>query len=251
MTRAIAPNPVEGINHTIIVPTTSRLPDRDNNVIVNLETKIITVNGTDNFIIAIAQQLAWLVSACQASPTHKLAYSYVSFQENSLSDNRNPTFEVASEIGDLSSEELTPGRCWNEVVGSAVIAHGFPIPERSHDEEGLEIPLEIMAGLGGVSVATQYDGGYLLKGRSVMFVPVERRGNSVLWHSIQNDHGRIQYKDVANLCKRKRLPIGKLNENDLLSTRAFLGWCKTSANNLGRFSCQLISLGLASQPESD
>lgn len=202
---------------------------------MDLETQTITVNGAEDLIVTVAQQLGWLVSACRASPTADLAHSFVSFTEDeSLLSSHIPTFQVACEISSISPEEFIPGTCWNEVVGNSVIAASFPIPERSHDEVGLEIPLDIMAGLGGVPVATQYAGGFVLKGRSVIFVPVERRADSVLWHFIRKDRGRIRYSDVASLCKMKRLSVGELNEKDLRSTRAFLGWCKSSVNNLGK-----------------
>ena len=125
-----------------------------------------------------------------------------------------------------------PRSCWNEALGSSVIVTGFPIPERHHGETGLEIPFEIMAGLGAVPLATQYAGGYILKGRSIVFVPVEREQDSVQWHLLHKNGGRIQYRDIANLCPH-RLSATMLDKEGLLSTRAFLGWCPDSINVLG------------------
>jgi hypothetical protein len=220
-------NPSSG---RLLVPVAILSQARKSGIFVDLELQTIRVTGPEDLIVAVAQQLAWLVAACRASPV-ELAYSHVSFhQEASEPDISMPAFRIASEVIPLSPDE--PRSCWNEVVGSSVIVAGFPIPERFLDETGLEIPLEVMASLGGMRLATQHDGGYLLKGRSIMFVPVERRGDSVQWHLVQRKGSRIRYQDAVDLCP-VRLPVERLDEEGLSSTRAFLGWCPSSINNLG------------------
>lgn len=192
----------------------------------------MTVTGSEGFLVTIAQQLSWLVAACRASPS-ELVYSYPSFrEEESTSAISIPTFRISSEIVPLSPQE--PRCCWNEVVGRSVIVAGFPIPERFRGEIGLELPIQVMAGLAGVPLATNYRGGYLLKGQSVIFVPVKRLGDSVQWHLAQGKNGRVAYRDVSDLCPL-RLPIEKLDQNALSTTRAFLGWCPKSVNNVGMY----------------
>ena len=63
-----------------------------------------------------------------------------------------PAFRIASEVIPVSPDE--PRSCWNEVVGSSVIVAGFPIPDRFLHQTGLEIPLEVMASLGGMRLDT-------------------------------------------------------------------------------------------------
>ena len=145
------------------------------------------------------------------------------------------TFNISCEVIPLGPNE--PRSCWNEALGESVIVAGFPVPDRYQGEIGLELSLEIMAGLGAVALATEYGGGYVLKGRSVAFIPVERRGNSVQWHLIHQSGGRIRYQDIGNLCPH-RLLTGKLDEKGLSSTRAFLGWCPNSINTIGTFCLQ-------------
>ncbi|KUJ21185.1 uncharacterized protein LY89DRAFT_429259 [Mollisia scopiformis] len=199
-------------------------------IIVSILEKSILVTGSEDFVVTMAQQIAWFVSACQASPTG-LGTSYVSINE-SASRFGLPlrTFIVSAEIEFLTTDD--PGSCWNEVVGRSTIATGFPIPERLHSDKGLEVQLEVMAGLGGVTVATEFDGGYLLKARSIAFVPVERKGNSVQWHLVKTDAKRIMYRDIAEICP-VRLLVDVLDQESLTSTRAFLGWCSGSINTLG------------------
>ena len=202
-----------------------------NDVAVDLDEEIVTVTGSQDFIVIVAQQLAWLVASCRTS-TNGLAYSCLSFREVlALHEVAQPAFSISSEVMPLESDEIRG--CWNPLVGSSVIAAGFPIPARSQKEVGLEVDLEIMAHLGGTQIAMQYNGGYLLKGRSTMIVPVERKGSSVQWHLVKKV-GRIRYRDIAELCS-SRLSTVNLNEKDLLSTRAFLGWCAMSTNSLGTY----------------
>jgi hypothetical protein len=198
---------------------------------INLLNKSLLITGSEDFIVAIAQQIAWLASACRVSPVG-LGYSYVIFREAaSRLDLPLRTFHVSSELSPLTPED--PGSCWNEVVGNSTIVTGFPIPERHNNEKGLELQLEVMAGLGAVSLATRFDDGYLLKGRFIAFVPVERNGNSVQWHVVKNGGTTIRYEDIASLC-HVRLRADVLDQGGLLSSRAFLGWCSDSTNHLGK-----------------
>ena len=146
------------------------------------------------------------------------------------SDDLDLAFSISVETIPLDQAE--PRGCWNELLRSSVIVSGFPIPERSLGEVGLEIPLDIMASLGGISLAAEYDGGYVLKGHSIAFVPVERMADSVQWHLIHGQGSRIQYKDVADQYP-KRLLARILDRNALSTTKAFLGWCRESHNMLG------------------
>ena len=181
----------------------------------------------------VAQQLAWLVAAFRAPSTcdAQLVYSCVSFKEVPNEGSATPAFAVAAEIVSLDPEE--PRSCWNEILRSSIIVAGFPIPERSLSEVGLEIPLDIMARLGGVPLAVDFDGGYLLKGHTMAFVPVERKGDSVQWHFFHCNGSRIKYRDVVARFPT-RLSVKFLSGQALSSTRAFLGWWQESHNNIGK-----------------
>lgn len=197
---------------------------------MNISGQSLYVKGCTDFIVAVAQQLSWLVAACRESSVG-LDYSHISFNEDKAWFQPSlRTFRISCETSLLEPSQT--GSCWNSVVGSASVASGFPIPSRSNNEKGLEIPLEIMAALGGVPLVTKYKGGYLLKSRTIAFIPVERIGSSVQWHLVEKMPGRLEYEDIAELCPF-RLLTNVFNEQDLLSTRAFLGWCPEATNNLG------------------
>jgi hypothetical protein len=215
-------------------------------IFIDLERQTVTATGSEDLIVTVAQQLTWLGAACRAS-VGELAYCYPTFDEAEISrtDFHVPAFQITYEVVPLSAQE--PRSCWNKLVGSSVIATGFPISERLLNETGLDVPLEIMAALAGIPLATQYGGGYVLKGRSLMFVPVERRGNSVQWHLVQKHNGRILYKDLPSLCP-VRLPLQELDEDALFSTKAFLGWCPKSINNLATSQFDYLAIGYSKMP---
>ena len=101
----------------------------------------------------------------------------------------------------FQSEVLHPDEdpCWLPLFCGVSIARGFPIPPRQ-DEMGLEIPLEIMAGIAGVRHAVEYEGGVIMKGFSNMFVPIKRSGDRVQWHLVSsaNCETRLSYRDVLD-----------------------------------------------------
>jgi hypothetical protein len=84
---------------------------------------------------------------------------------------------------------LTEMACWLPLFHGAVIATGFPIPDRA-DEMGLEIPITLLAGISGVCHAVEYEGGVVMKGFSHMFVPVRKRNDRVQWHAISSQDPR-------------------------------------------------------------
>ena len=116
---------------------------------------------------------------------------------------------------------------------NSVIARGFPVPQREDGEQGVEVPLEIMAALGGARHATEFEGGLVLKGHSAMFVPIERHKHSIQWHLIRySDEERMLYSQLKNE-RLKRAMLEEVDHESLRTTRAFLGWWKSSETHLG------------------
>lgn len=98
---------------------------------------------------------------------------------------------------------------------------------------GLQLSVELMAVLGSILFATYFDGGYVLKGRSFMIVPLQRKGTSVQWHLFQSkDNDRIKYEDLSELAPN-RLLVEKSDGPAFLSAESFLGWCPQCKVHLG------------------
>jgi hypothetical protein len=174
--------------------------------------------------------LCWLGSAFNTSPFGEhLAYATPLLQQHSFQTSYSQ-FEVAFTHQPL---QATEGACWLPLFCGATIACGFPIPDRG-DELGLEIPLELLAGISGVCHAVEYEDGVVMKGFSHMFVPVRRTQDRVQWHVIASPdpHTRLSYRDALSSCDDRAL-LDEVGLSDLLHSRAFVGWCSLATSRLG------------------
>ena len=91
------------------------------------------------------------------------------------------TFSVSCEFERVPPEEHS---CWLPLVDrSAVLCHHFPVPRRA-DEQGLEIPLQILCGMADIRHAVEFKGGVVMKGPYSMLVPINREDDIVQWHLV-------------------------------------------------------------------
>jgi hypothetical protein len=187
---------------------------------------VVHVDGVEESIIQIAQQLAWLGSALRTSESGSVGRSEA--QISAWTNNLPAIFEI-----EFATDVLEEKSCWHDLFFNPVIAFNFPISSRDHGLIGLEIPIQMMAALGGASHAVEFKGGLMLKGFSCMFVPLQRHGNSIQWHFITNeDNTRLEYLQADQQCPKRAL-LGSVDQESLASTRAFLGWWGKVTTNLG------------------
>lgn len=185
---------------------------------------IAKINGSSAAIIEIIQILTWLGAALRTSTTERLEYSVIVPDSD---DSRNG-FHM-----DIITRSFEDQSCWYPLFVNPVIAKGFPTAPRKHNEIGLELPIEMMAALGGVRHAVDFKGGMLLKGLFSMFVPIRRYETSIQWHLIQNaGKHRLAYSEVKLQCPTRAL-LDEVDHEALQNTRAFLGWWRTSKTCLG------------------
>ena len=146
---------------------------------MDLSERIVTVIGPEDLVITVGQQLSWICAACRGS-RGTLSYGHVLFHEVDIPSDPSaiPIFKINTEIVGVDTNESRS--CWCAFLLGSVIVTGFPIRPRLSNEAGLEIPLEIMSALGGILDATEFGGGYILKGRSTMFVPIKRLGDCAI-----------------------------------------------------------------------
>jgi hypothetical protein len=195
-------------------------------------------------LVELAQQLAWVGSALRTSPFgDELAYSKPLFLR------RGPrTFEIMFKHAPIHVSETA---CWLPLFCGAVIAKGFPIPERG-DEVGLEVPLQILAELAGVRHAVEHENGIVMKGFAHMFVPVRRDGDRVQWHAIfsGDTEKRITYAHSLSQCN-SRASLDEVSLQDLPSLRAFVGWCAVSESRLGSDLANYENIDYSKTEEAD
>jgi hypothetical protein len=117
--------------------------------------------------------------------------------------------------------ETTNGECWHGLFGRPVVVEGFPIPRRSEGESpGLEIPLNIMAGLTQARRVGSFGGKTLLKGFATMLLPMKLTKDIVTWHLVQSRNGeRISYLEADNF------QTADIQMPEMEKSRHILGWC--------------------------
>ena len=195
------------------------------------EVCVIIKSETLEVIVSAVSQLAWMGTALRTSADGQVQYCEPKLEEVSIAKESEPA------VFNITFEMSSPGEgdqsCWLPLFSNPVIARGFSIPERENGEQGLEIPLEIMAALGGARHVTDFEGSLVLKGHSAMFVPIKRYNQSIQWHLIRrSDEQRVLYRDVRKECPSRAM-LDEVDHATLENTRAFLGWWKSAETHLG------------------
>jgi hypothetical protein len=206
----------------------------------------VVIDAPVKILVEVLQQLAWLGAAFQTSRSGRIEYSnaVVTVVPGVL----RPNFDIRFSLKPLRKQETT---CWHPLFSNPVLASGFPIPQRG-PEVGLEIPLPMMAALGGVRHSIEYNGGILLKGFSSAFVPMKCEDDAIQWHFIQNDDENIRlfYAEVDKKCLGRAL-LDEVDQASLKATRAFLGWWGEASTHLGTADTQYGNLDWSSTPQVD
>jgi hypothetical protein len=183
--------------------------------------------GLGKDVVKIAQQLTWLGSALGTSDNGSVGRSRAQICRGL--DVFESSFDINFFTDSMPQDQTS---CWHSLVVNPLIVYNFPIASRA-EELGLEIPIHMMAALGGASHAIEYEGGLLLKGFSSMFVPLRRSGDSVQWHFIKNEHDdRLEYWQASKKCPGRAL-LDSVDQKSLTTTRAFVGWWANTTTHLG------------------
>lgn len=127
------------------------------------------------------------------------------------------------------------GQCWHDIFRNPVVVRGYPIPQRLQWKSGLEISLNIMAGLARTQCVNRFKDKVYAKGFSTMLVPTKKDTEVVFWHLIYNRDGeRISYLDDD---QDQEQYICQL---DLENYRHVLGWCSEAKLYAGKLVFQIL-----------
>lgn len=190
---------------------------------------VVEATGTDEAIAEISEQLAWIGSALRfPEHGHQIVHCWPNIHiekmpRRSLAATSIP--KLSCRI-DFTIEKLAKqpqnsnGQCWHDLFRHAVIVKGYPITRRHTLGIGLEIPLDIMAGLARTPRINSFNGGLYAKGFSTMLVPTKYDGDLLVWHLIYNQDGsHISYFEDTVSC------VKNVNIFDLDRARHIVGWC--------------------------
>ena len=203
--------------------------------------------GTGHSVAEIGEQLAWLGAALRSSP-YELGVTYctpfisdihIPNSQHSVSE-WSPWLEILCKIDFIVQKmdehlKLSNGQCWHNMFRNPVVVKGYPIPRRSEPNTGLEIPLNMMAGLAGTRLINTFNKQLFIKSFSTVLVPTKRDGSLLIWHLLFNKNGnRISYLDNT-------FPHAEnLSISDLENSRHVLGWCSEVKYNAGRNNLRIM-----------
>ncbi|CAH0021594.1 unnamed protein product [Clonostachys rhizophaga] len=198
---------------------------------------MVEICGDIASVIEVGEQLAWLGAALRTSQRQE-GVVYCTPQVLDLPQDSTFLHQFKSrplsadllfcQIGFLQedipgSPEPMNGRCWHDVFRNPVIVRGYPIRQRVEYGTGLEMPLNIMAGLVQTQQVDRFKDKMYIKGFSTMLILTRRNEDSLYWHLVYNkDGGRISYLDADEYKVDQAQDIA---QSELESLRHVLGWC--------------------------
>lgn len=185
---------------------------------------IIRASGPVPSVVEVGEILAWMGSALRSSPYPEgIAYCRptISCQQMPYG---NPEFQAVISFytrqEDGGRKATSNGQCWHNLFRNPLVVEGYRVPRRSSAEQGLQIPLGMMAALCETSHVNPFAGGVFIKGFSTILVPTRYHDDLIMWHLLFNSSGdRISYNEAVSLCATN------VSTFDLHSARHILGWC--------------------------
>jgi hypothetical protein len=126
------------------------------------------------------------------------------------------------------AETKGSGLCWHAMFTNPILVGGFPISSKPEPQLGLEMSLDLLAGMVGAPQVLGIQGKVFLKGFATMLVGVRRLDNLLIWHFSFNKEGtRISYLDVAleSACD--------IDVHQLEDVRHVVGWSSDSSYYAG------------------
>ncbi|PTB37467.1 hypothetical protein M441DRAFT_149409 [Trichoderma asperellum CBS 433.97] len=219
---------LKGASHVYLLPDRTAIT-----AWIDTPKFMLEVYGVSVSIAEIGELFSWLGAALRTSPRHNGLMYCVPNVRNIDSNTALLTHIMTPPSSTLVIYEIkfamniaprslpaANGQCWHDIFRNPIIVGGYPIPQRLKWNTGLEIPLNIMAGLARTRRVNRFKEKVYIKGFSTMLVPTEKNTDMICWHLIYNEDGdHISYLDDD---QDQEQYIGQL---DLENYRHVLGWC--------------------------
>ena len=201
---------------------------------------IIVARGDQTALTELCEQLAWLGAALRPSSMS----AGVCLSTPTLLDVRKdkPTFSSIPTITvclGFNMDSCVPtslgGTCWHALFRNPVVVTGFPILARPNNEQGLELPFDVMTTLAESRFATHYDATLILKGLFTMLIPTRRTERTITWHFLSSTGAKRLPYNAFREGLSEWTGMDEMNIYDLetVGLRNFVGWTSDITRNLG------------------
>ncbi|KAL3482183.1 hypothetical protein BJX99DRAFT_252899 [Aspergillus californicus] len=203
----------------------------------------ISVTGSLYLVAEIAEQIAWLTSALQASPNSQGVVTCYPRMENldvRAEDKRASDIVVVGscqmvfDFEDKSKRSNSAGFCWGPLFSNITLIGEYPIPLRPFVNTGLEISLSTMAYLARSQQVVQWGERIMIKGFNSLLVATSATDSITVWHLFLNKcpDKRISYIDWR-LETLESTMTEKHSLRFLERTRHIVGWCSNITDFCG------------------
>jgi hypothetical protein len=203
------------------------------------EYTTFNVSSDPMFLAETAEIMVWLSVACRASAARdEIAIGHIDLQQ--VNDYRNDisfSGELALKDATISSDEgMLRATCWHGMFRNPVIAHGYPIPSRSSQEQGLELSIDLMLTLAQAFYGVAYCGVLMLKGFGTLLTPTRKENDAVTWHFIFDKTGaRQSYNDGLQHSRLRNLDDAIFD-----GARHFVGWSRSAEFLTGEYASPMV-----------
>jgi hypothetical protein len=188
---------------------------------------IVKALGTAASITEIGQQFAWLGAALRSSNVEsgvticspRIQNMDSDFQSLILPEPEVRFFNIDFEIDEIVNSNALPGHCWHGMLKNPVMVKGFPILARPSPDLGIEMPLNMIAGLVNTKRAYQFDSKIFIKTFSAMLVATRVVNDLLIWHYLhsQTGHGICYLNNTLQITE-------SIDLHQLRSFRHVVGW---------------------------
>ena len=139
-------------------------------------------HGGQAALTELCEQLAWLGAALRTSPVSSgICLTTPNIEAFKDAHSSSPLPSITIQLGFTVTSSLDHGlspdvynTCWHAMFRNPMVVNGFPILARHGNEQGLELPLDMMSVLAEARFATRYDTTLVLKGAVPCLYPQVR-----------------------------------------------------------------------------
>lgn len=198
--------------------------------------RIVATCGSSDDATEFEEQLPWLLSALSVSPYDDLHVALTKARSTFQKSRSSSDYEFQQFTINIEHDRLQPTdtACWLPLFSGAVLSHSpLPNPDRGN-ETGLEIAIDLLAGLSGVQHAVVFHDGVVMKGLSQMFIPIRKTEDRIQWHAVSSSDPEIPltYREGLSNCGPRAL-LEEVSLDDMRTCRHFVGWCSVALSRLG------------------
>lgn len=203
----------------------------------------MTVTAGLVYLLELADQLGWLASSMNSSPSTSeariLRSPTLKFAQGPVGESRDSLsclISVRSWMeSDATERNNSNGTCWRPLFWNPSIVQGYPIFTRPERCFGLEVALDTLAFILGTNQVVQLNQRIMIKGFNFLAVALQETAGVVRWHLLhsRDSSQRIAYDDPRIEKLFFELPQG-LTLKQLETKRHIIGWCSEARDVCGR-----------------